>query len=160
MIISAFSGAGKTYLAKQYTGIIDLEPIDYHWIYKDALKKLDCEKRKRNQDRILNPAWPKNYIDDILLYDKDYNIVLISGDDHIVSLLDEQGIFCYNIYPSVNQKQDYIKRYMERGNSKEYIDFWNENFERTIIGKQIHMYNIEMMDGEYLKDTLRRIKII
>ena len=49
---------------------------------------------------------------------------------------------------------------MERGNSKEYIDFWNENFERIIIGKQIHMYNIEMMDGEYLKDTLRRIKII
>lgn len=160
MIISAFSGAGKSYLAKQYTDIIDLEPMDYHWIYEDDLKRLDCEKRKRNQNRILNPAWTKNYIDDILLYDEEYNIVLISGDDHIVSLLDKQGILCYNIYPSVNQKQDYIKRYMERGNSKEYIDFWNENFEQIIIGKQIHMYNIEMMDGEYLEDTLRRIKII
>lgn len=160
MIISAFSGAGKSYLAKQYTDIIDLEPMDYHWIYEDDLKRLDCEKRKRNQNRKLNPAWPKNYIDDILLYDEENNIVLISGDDHIVSLLDKQGILCYNIYPSVNQKQDYIKRYMERGNSKEYIDFWNENFEKIVIGKQIHMYNIEMMDGEYLEDTLRRIKII
>lgn len=160
MIISAFSGAGKSYLAKQYTDIIDLEPMDYHWIYEDDLKRLDCEKRKRNQNRKLNPAWPKNYIDDILLYDEENNIVLISEDDHIVSLLDKQGILCYNIYPSVNQKQDYIKRYMERGNSKEYIDFWNENFEKIVIGKQIHMYNIEMMDGEYLEDTLRRIKII
>lgn len=160
MIISAFSGTGKSYLAKIHSSVVDLEPMDYHWIYSDELKMEDCELRKKNQKRTLNPDWPGNYIRDILYYDHAGKIVLISGDDFIVDILEKMGIQCYNIFPSANQKKTYIKRYIKRGNSDDYINFWRENFERFISGKHKRLHKIEMLDGEYLEDTLKRIRVI
>lgn len=160
MIISAFSGSGKSYLAKIYSSVVDLEPMDYHWIYSNEIKMADCEIRKKNQKRTLNPAWPENYIHDILYHDNSGKIVLISGDDFIVDNLEKMGISCFNIFPSVNQKDTYIKRYIKRGNSDDYINFWQENFEWFINGKHKRLYKIEMLDGEYLEDTLKRIGVI
>lgn len=135
MIINAFSGAGKTYLAKKYGHIKDLEPMDYRWIYEDSLLHLPKEQRKRNLCRKPNPAWPNNYIHDILKYHKNGFIVLIGGSNSIIEYLEAHKIPHLICAPTLEQKQDYLSRFRQRGNSKDYIDFWNDNFESFVTKK-------------------------
>ena len=158
MIISAFPGAGKTYLAAKYKDIIDLESMDYHWIYPDELKELNPEEKKRNYNRKENPMWPGNYLNDIIWFHKEGKTVLISGADWIVKELRERGYRCLNIYPDISQKEDYLKRYEGRGNNQDYIDFWDTHFEEYIVKKKGVQDDIVMRPGEYLEDVLKRIR--
>lgn len=160
MIINAFSGAGKTYLAGQYSNIRDLEPMDYHWIYEDSAFHLPKEQRKRNPYRNPNPAWPDNYIHDILHYHRQGFIVLIGGSDSIINYLETNKIPHLICVPTLEQKQDYLSRFYQRGNPKEYIDFWNDNFEAFVKKKMGHKHAIRMLPGEYLEHTLKRIQIL
>jgi hypothetical protein len=160
MIINAFSGAGKTYLVDKYKDIQDLDSMDYHWIYEDYVLHLPKEQRKRNLSRKPNPAWPNNYIHDILSFHEKGFITLIGGSDSIIDYLESNKIPHLICLPTLDQKQDYLARFKQRGNSKEYINFWNDNFESFVTKKMQHKHVMRMLPGEYLEHTLKRIQIL
>ena len=122
MIINAFSGAGKTYLVDKYKDIQDLDSMDYHWIYEDYVLHLPKEQRKRNLSRKPNPAWPNNYIHDILSFHEKGFITLIGGSDSIIDYLESNKIPHLICLPTLDQKQDYLARFKQRGNSKELLE--------------------------------------
>ena len=64
-IISAFAGVGKSYVGKKYSSVLDLESTYYKWL-ENGVAHLTEEERKGRKDRVLNPLWPQNYIDEIL----------------------------------------------------------------------------------------------
>ena len=157
MIVSAFSGAGKTYLASKYKEIIDLESMNYHWIYPKELENVDQETKKRNNNRTVNPNWPENYLNDIVKYNSEGKLVLINGADWIIQYLRKSGYRCLNVYPDISQKTEYLNRYRQRGNNKDYIQFWDSHFEEYIAKKTKEKDDIVMKPGEYLEDTLESL---
>ena len=62
-IIAAFAGVGKSYVGEKYDKVLDLESTYYKWL-EDGVAHLTEEERKGNKNRVLNPKWPYNYIED------------------------------------------------------------------------------------------------
>ena len=115
-VIYAFAASGKTTLCKKYNNFLDLTSSNYQYIFKD---NEDLEKRK-GTTKIINPSWPQNYylaIDDAI---KKYDIIFIAypGIKHCK----ESNISYVRIFPTLDQKDDYILRMKKRGNNDEFIE--------------------------------------
>ena len=84
LIISGFGGVGKTFLAKKYKNVIDLESSPYKYDYSTVNKK-DYEKLKGTENRTLNPNYPQNYIQAIKEAAKKYDVVCVrfNGDEEV-----------------------------------------------------------------------------
>ena len=152
-IISGFPGTGKSTAEKLLPGIvIDLESSDFHWIDPKA------------ENKELHPEWPANYIkaiqalafetDGLKKY-QDLSYVLISGHREVLNRLDELGIDYAVSYPTLEAKEEYISRYIGRGNTSDFIKKLDANFERFIADLQSHnKFEIPLREGEYLFDKL------
>lgn len=141
MIISGYAGVGKSTLAKEVAGIMDLEstPFEKDW------------------DRYAKCA---------IHYHKNGYIVLVSCHkeirERILSMLAEDNTNVCTIAPNVADKELYRERYTRRGNTPEFIKVQMDNWEKWLDkGNAIEGERwIEMQEGEVLKDTLLRIGII
>ena len=76
-IISAFAGVGKSYVGEKYENVLDLDWTYFKWLKQDEKDKLSIEKIKGSSNRIPNPNWPHNYVEEILKQKENYDIVLI-----------------------------------------------------------------------------------
>lgn len=141
MIICGYAGVGKSTLAKEVAGIMDLEstPFEKDW------------------DRYAKCA---------IHYHKNGYIVLVSCHkeirERILSMLAEDNTNVCTIVPNVADKELYRERYTRRGNTPEFIKVQMDNWEKWLDkGNAIEGERwIEMQEGEVLKDTLLRIGII
>lgn len=132
-IICGFAGIGKSTLAKNKAGIVDLEstPFEKDW------------------DRYAKVA--KH------MADNGY-IVLLSCHKELRKTLLEKGIEFFTVIPSsildgVDSKTVYLKRYKERGNNKDFIrlmsDNWGE-FNTTLDGEIVY----ELPLNKFLDDII------
>lgn len=161
MIISGFAGVGKTTLAKEYPNIVDLESSDFKWIYKNIeTERIDKEKRKGTTERTPNPLWPLNYVREIINKTKTYDIILISQDKDMRDCLKENGCEYFVCFPEKECKQEFIDRYISRGNNENFITLVSNNFDNWIDALATEERKIIMQPGEYLEDTLIRYGII
>lgn len=122
-IIAGFPGVGKSTAAKIKDWMfLDMESSDYHWI-------VDGDGNKER-----HPEWPINYVDSII--DEARNnmrpqlYILISTHNEVLVELDRRGIYYTAVLP--RSKDIYIQRYRERGNSEEFIEKLNANFDTFI----------------------------
>ncbi len=162
LVISAWICAGKTYLTKKYTNIIELPSGDYKYILTDEQKAVVNKESLKSTKREINPAWPKNYYDAILKEVKDgkYDIILIAPCMPFSEMRD-YGIKFVLAYPDPTCKEEYIARARNRGANEEFVkrietniqsdfeDFMNQPNEKLI-----------MQPGEYLEDALIRTGIL
>lgn len=157
-IISSFPGTGKSTAAKLLPGVvIDLESSDFHWMDPKAETKIE------------NPEWPKNYINTIraLAFEseshpdyKDLLYVLISGHREVLEQLDLLGINYAVSFPSLDSKEEYLQRYIDRGNTEDFIKKLGANYENFIRDLRSHgKPEIELGAGEYLFDKLNDINL-
>jgi hypothetical protein len=162
LIISGFAGIGKTTLQKKYPEtIIDLESSDFKWIYsEESLEETDKEKRKGTTKRTLNSEWPLNYVKAIVEASFKYDVVLISQDLDMRNCLRENGVEYAVCFPTKDCKEDFIKRYRDRGNNEAFISLVDSNFEAWIDALEKEENKILIQKGEYLEDTLLRYKLI
>jgi hypothetical protein len=117
-LILGFPGVGKSYFAvnnKNYK-IIDLDASTFP---KDN--------------------FPDNYIKSILNNIGKVDIIFISTYDVIRKALKKCDIFTntnvdkvYLVYPSIELKDEYIKRYNNRGNNKQFINTLNMMFDNWV----------------------------
>lgn len=163
IIISGFGGVGKTYLAKKYKNVIDLESSPYKYVY-DGNKKQDYEKLKGKLDRILNLDYPQNYINAIKEAQKKYDIVCVrSNGDEKVDFYDTYGLEYMVCCPTKSAYKHYVDRFQERGNSEEWIKknrkYFKVAYKRC---KKFKGDKIFLEDGETLEDVLlkRGFKLI
>ena len=141
MIICGYAGVGKSTLAKEVAGIMDLESTPFE---KDWERYAKCA----------------------IHYHKNGYIVLVSCHKEIreciLSMLAGDNTNVCTIVPNVADKELYRERYTRRGNTPEFIKVQMDNWVKwldksnAIEGERW----IEMQEGEVLKDTLLRIGII
>lgn len=159
-IIAAFAGVGKSYLGKKYKNILDLESTYYKWL-EDGVAHLTEETRKGNKDRVLNPVWPQNYINEILNQKDNYDIVFIQlshprlKNEQIFEYFDKNNIEYYVARPNSSGWKYIEQRLRDRGNTEEFIGQVKDNFEIFIQEFSKDKYKqIIIDDGEFLEDAL------
>lgn len=154
IILYAFPGSGKTYLAEKYPDqVIDLESSDFQWIDIG-------EEELRGTDRIKNPEWPYNYhkaIDDAL---GKYKFILAAHEGTVYA--ERQGYRYWFVYPSLNRKEEYLQRLIDRGNPSSFVNLIKNNYEKWIEGmmknknveKTFEIYTGYLTDAisDYLED--------
>lgn len=110
-IISAFPGTGKTvYHSKHRETTLDSDSSNFSWIIYE------------NGNKVRNPAFPKNYIDHIKENIGKYEFIFVSSHKEVREALLENCIFFYLVYPDRTRKDEFIKRYKNRGNDEKFVE--------------------------------------
>ena len=159
-IIAAFAGVGKSYVGEKYDKVLDLENTYYKWL-EDGVAHLTEEERKGNKNRVLNPKWPYNYIEEIIKQKDNYDIVLIQlshprlKNEQIFEFFDNNVIDYYVARPNLSGWQYIENRLKNRGNKEEFIAEVRANFEIFIDEFSKPKYKqIIIKDNEFLEDEL------
>lgn len=155
MIVAAYSGTGKTTLAKLYPQMV----IDFVCMpYKYQLNKSNKynESCKANPNNILQYEWPFNYFDAIKQNLNDDKIILIPSDLYILSLLSIEKIPYTLCYPQRNAKEIYLRRFIERGNSEKFIEIFIDGWDEflDILEKDQYGKHITMRPNQFLSDVI------
>lgn len=162
ILVLAYPGSGKTYLADHYKNISDFEFQHYRYDYGEK-KHLPLEQLKGRTDiRTNNPGWPQNFFKALDNELENGRIVLVPFATSLLEILDyleksreTRIIFAIQNKDSFEQLE---KNFRNRGNSEEFIerrknDFYkchdliaSSKFEKVYIGNK-----------EYLSDALSKI---
>ena len=136
IIISAFPGLGKSTLYNE-------NKIDYS----------DSDSSKFNKK-----DFPNNYIKHIKKVIKNKKIVFISSHIEVRNALVKENIPFIYVLPTIDRKEEFLLNYKNRGNTQEFIDNVNVNWERWV---QISILNNEhpvyVCKKGYIKDNLKSI---
>lgn len=133
-IISAFPGTGKSYYHKNNSDTT-----------LDSDSSLFSKFSGTNQP---NPDFPSNYIKHIQENIGKYDFIFVSTHKEVREALLDNCIFFYLIYPEVNiSKEEYLRRYADRGSSKAFIQLLDDNWDswlRELSLCHVGCQNIEM----------------
>lgn len=137
-VISAFPGTGKSYYVSMGEGS-DYMPSGF---------ASDSDSSKFDKS-----DFPRNYIEHIKdKINEGYARIFVSSHKDVREALIENGINYTLVYPSLDQKEDYIERYKQRGSSESFINLISDNWENWIneCKNQKGCEHLELQKGEYL----------
>lgn len=163
MIIMAHAGTGKTTLAKMYPDkVLDFMASPYKYHSQPSDKCIDIEKVKASTMRVRNEKYPANYIEALKENMNSGKVLLISSCVMIRKLLQNEKIPYILCYPQRDAKDLYCKRYIDRGNTNDFLslivgnwDYFIDIHESDNWGK-----HIVMKPHEFLSDVLEESKLI
>lgn len=134
-VISAFPGCGKSHK------------------YRNNEDKLILDSDSSKFDK---SDFPRNYIEHIKSNMGKVDIIMVSSHKEVRDALVENGIDFTLVYPKREIKEEYIKRYQERGNDDNFIkllqskwDDWMDELEH-----QSNCKKIELKEVQYLSDVI------
>lgn len=145
-IISGFPGVGKSefFRNQEYNNrtVLDSDSSEFSWV-KD-------ENGNNTKER--NPDFPSNYIDHIKENLGKVDIIFISSHDVVRKALEEANLKYVLVYPEIGAKEEYIRRYKERGNDEGSINFISNNWGKFITDMQNEEfpYKKELKEWQYL----------
>ncbi|WP_214771454.1 hypothetical protein [Exiguobacterium sp. s133] len=144
-IISGFPGVGKSTLFKQQEDILisDSDSSMFSWI----------------EPGVRHPDFPGNYINHIKSLIGKLDFVFVSSHDVVREALNREGLDYTIVYPSKKIKEEYIQRYIDRGNNEEFVKLLESNYESFIneIEREIKPKLISLKKGQYLSDVLDKV---
>lgn len=148
-VISGFPGVGKSYMFNNKTDLIILDSgsSNFSWV-KDL---------EGNNTRERNPEFPQNYINHIKENLGKVDIIFVSSHDVVRNALRESNISYILAYPNITLKDEYIKRYRDRGNDEPFISMINNKWDEFIMGikKETFPTLIELYKDEYLSNIIK-----
>jgi len=124
-VISAFPGCGKSYCYKNYQDkftILDSDSSNFSWV-KDS---------EGNNTKERDPNFPQNYIEHIKDNIGKVDFIFVSSHAEVRKALIENNIKVILVYPDKSLKNEFIKRYKERGNDESFIKFIDSNWDKFI----------------------------
>lgn len=144
-IISGFPGVGKSTLFK-YKGevlVSDSDSSKFSWL----------------KPGVRHPDFPANYIEHIKSNIGKLDFIFVSSHDVVREALNNEGIEYTIVYPSKDIKDEYIQRYIDRGNNENFVKLLQENYETFIEGieKETKPKLVPLGSGQYLSDVLGEI---
>lgn len=144
-IISGFPGVGKSTLFKQQEDIMisDSDSSMFSWI----------------EPGVRHPDFPGNYINHIKSLIGKVDFVFVSSHDVVREALNEEEVVYTIVYPSKEIKEEYIQRYIDRGNNEGFVKLLQSNYELFIDGieKEKHPKLVSLESGQYLSDVLGEV---
>lgn len=136
IIISAFPACGKSYMCKHYNNkpysMIDSDSSKFSWIYENGVK---TNKR--------NPNFIPDYIKHIKENIGKVDVIFVSSHSEVRKALRENNLKYFIVYPSLDMKDEMLKRMKERGNDESFIKFQQDNYEKFIteIMEECELYS-------------------
>ena len=155
IVISGFSGIGKTTLAQKYKNVIDLDSAEF--VYDDSnMLHIPFEQRK-GEKRNPNPNWPMNYIKVIKEVIQNYDLILVWDREDIINEYLKNQIDFSLCYPAKDDLPYYIKRFQSRGNTEKYIQMKINQYDNKMeFFKTLNVKKIILSNNETLEDYLRK----
>lgn len=144
-IVCGFSGIGKSTAEQKNRRIIDFESSIYSHTWKNG----------KNLGKDTN--FPRNYIDRLIeLIEKDTaTFYLLSCHKEVRDELKARGLKYIIVLPTVDQKNEYLKRWLKRGSSLDFIEPMNDRWEEMIMScEEDEAPKIYLSSGEYISDLI------
>lgn len=148
IIVSGFPGVGKSFMFNNESDltILDSDSSKFSWI-KDS---------EGNNTKERNPEFPKNYIQHIKENIGKVDIIMVSSHDVVRNALKENNIDYLLFYPNRELKEEYIQRYISRGNDDSFIKMIDSNWNNFItdIEREDFPILVKLESGEYIKSVI------
>ena len=144
-IICGFSGIGKTTAEQKHRQILDMESSGYSNVFENGFVV------SRNKD------FPKNYIDKLeeLIKNDEAYYYLLSCHEEVRNELKARSWQYIIVLPTIEQKNEYLKRWLKRGSPIEFIKSMNDRWEDMIKScEEDEAPKIYLDEHEYLSDIL------
>jgi len=145
LVVSGFPGIGKSYIYDKYK-------------FNSDKIILDSDSSKFDKSK-----FPQNYINHIIENLDKVSIIMVNSHKVIRDALKEANIDFVLVYPDISLKEEYIRRYEERGNHENFIKLLNENWDNWIneIEKDENLKIVKLIKKDYyLEDILNIISKI
>jgi len=139
-VICGFPGVGKTHFVDNNMGsykAIDSDSSSYSWL----------------SEGVRNPAFPENYIEHIKSNVGKVGFIFVSTHKEVIDALDETGIKFELVYPDIELKDEYLKRFKDRGDDDSFIELMDKNWE-SFIGSLREREGVDktvLRSSEYLE---------
>ena len=162
ILVLAYPGSGKTYIADNYENVSDFEFQHYRYDY-GKYKDLPLEQLKgRTEIRTLKPEWPNNFFHALKKELDNRKIVMVPFATSILEVLTdlEKNTRIILAIPTKEKFEEIIDIYKQRNNSEEFIkrrqnDF-NKHYEIITQSKYEKVY---IEKDEHLYDALLKLGI-
>lgn len=134
MVVSAFPGSGKSHFVKENPQVLDSDSSRFDKEY-----------------------FPGNYMCHIRNNIVSDRCTMASSHDIVRQALNKNAIEYILVYPSLDSKDEFIKRYRQRGSEMKFIDLIERNWENWIrdCEAQEGCLHVVLKPGQYLSDVIR-----
>lgn len=126
IVVSAFPACGKSYKVKVYNNkpysMLDSDSSKFSWI-KDE---------NGNNTKVRNLEFPNNYIEYIKSNIGKVDVIFVSSHKEVRQALRDNDIKYFIVYPTVDMKEEFLKRMKDRGNTEEFIKMFENKFEEFV----------------------------
>lgn len=135
LVISAFPGCGKSHFFRN----------------NEDKEVLDSDSSKFDKEH-----FPKNYIEHIKSNLGKVDIIMVSSHKEVRDALVENEIPFTLVYPSPDIKDEYIQRYIDRGNTGSFVELLYNNWELWLneLEEQVGCEKIKIGENQYLSDVI------
>ena len=163
VLVLAYPGSGKTYLADNFKNVSDIEFQHFRWDYGEY-KTLPLEKLKGRKDiRTPRPDWPDNFFKQLEIELENNEIILLPMSTTMFDGLDRinrAGVRIIFAMPRPEKFEELEKTFEKRGNSKEFIESRRNDFQKYYdITQNCPYEKVFIEKDEHLYDALTRIGI-
>ena len=161
-IVAAYAGAGKSTLASLHPDtFIDFVSMPFKYHLPPNSDNSDIEANKANYDLAMNFDWPQNYVAAIIeaMKRNTGKVLLIPPDSWVLELLREASIPYILCYPCREAKEEYHRRFIERGNNEDFIEVFIGCWDIILDRLEWDEYatSIVMKSEKYLSDLIHEI---
>lgn len=132
LVVSGFPGTGKS-----------------HFFNSTDKNVLDSDSSKFDKS-----DFPRNYIEHIKENIGVADIIFVSSHKDVRDALVENNIKFVLAYPSIELKEEYIQRYIDRGSPDGFVNLISNNWNLwlTELDEQEGCYRQKMTENQYLSD--------
>ncbi|WP_080798755.1 hypothetical protein [Arabiibacter massiliensis] len=158
-IVLAHAGTGKSHCAKvQPERFADLPCMPYKYLMEE-LREDESEALKASYPvEAMNPEYPRNYLAALLdAREKGgCEYVFAPPDYRVAAYLEAWGVPYLLAYPERELKDEYERRYIERGNGEEFLRIFIGGWDRfmDLMDALNPTERIRLGSGQYLLDVL------
>lgn len=125
--IWGFPGIGKSKAVNSRLRIVDADCERFKFsVPEDIINGLHSTKSKTWTQQ--NPAYPNNYLD--YVHSVDADIVVLNCHISLLEMVDREDLLL--VYPSTTLKEEYLRRYMLRRDSSDYIRYMETAFDEIV----------------------------
>lgn len=152
--IWCFPGTGKSSVSQSVPDVLDADSRLYQFIGVTPRMLHDAAAQART---VPNPEYPDNYFH--YIEDAGSAYVLLNCHVSLLPRISSENLFL--IYPDISLKDEYLRRYRDRGDSESFISYMDESFAdmvhaiesypcRKLRITDEHTYLTNLLKGDFL----------
>ena len=163
MIIAAYAGTGKTRFSNTIYDATDFICMPYKYYLPDGMLSYEeSESMKADLGLKLRDEWPDNYIKAVINQYNENRYVIIPPVTAVLIALRNEEIPYILCYPERSAKDEYERRYKERGNTEDFLNIFIGHWDRFLnqMESDPGKHHFIMKSNEYLTDLLPQFEEI